>query len=323
MLASDFEERSAAGVGWDDVGDLTSVTTVEAILKLVRDAYPQARPGWHITSAHQLHKFRNVMDVGHRVVTYDPGNRRYVLGTVDGPYQYSTDVLPACAHIRKVAWQKHVWRDLLTTGTRNTLGSTLAIFEPGDAVLNELDDVARRNAPPETPVEEAAAAEEQAEELGDLRRDTIDRAHEFIKDRLLRLLPDDMERLVACLLRALGYRATVTPKGRDRGRDVVASPDGLGFESPRIFAEVKHRTKSIGAPEVRAFIGGLRNGDRGLYVSTGGFSQEAKYEAERASVPVTLVNLDDLASLVVEHYDRFEPEGRTLIPLTRIYWPVT
>jgi restriction system protein len=89
-----------------------------------------------------------------------------------------------------------------------------------------------------------------------------------------------MEELVAALLRAMGYKARVTPKGPDRGRDVVASPDGLGFQHPRVFAEVKHRPKdSMGAERIRSFLGGLREGDCGLYVSTGGYTKDAHYEA--------------------------------------------
>jgi restriction system protein len=65
----------------------------------------------------------------------------------------------------------------------------------------------------------------------------------------------------------------------------------------------------------------LRQGDRGLYVSTGGFSREAKYEAERAPVPVTLIDLTDLASLIVTHYESFDVEGRVILPLVRVYLP--
>jgi restriction system protein len=43
-----------------------------------------------------------------------------------------------------------------------------------------------------------------------------------------------MQDLVAGLLRALGYKKRVSPAGPDRGKDIVASPDGFGFESPRI-----------------------------------------------------------------------------------------
>ena len=70
---------------------------------------------------------------------------------------------------------------------------------------------------------------------------------------------------MAGMLKAMGYCARVTPKGPDGGRDVIASPDALGLESPRIVAEVKHRKGAMGASAVRSFIGGLRAGDRGLH----------------------------------------------------------
>ena len=95
-----------------------------------------------------------------------------------------------------------------------------------------------------------------------------------------------MEHFVAGLLRAMGYRTTVSPTGADRGVDVFASPDGLGLEEPRVFVEVKHRrTEAMGAQALRSFLGGRTAGDRCLYVSTGGFTKDARYEADRSAVP--------------------------------------
>jgi hypothetical protein len=65
----------------------------------------------------------------------------------------------------------------------------------------------------------------------------------------------------------------------------------------------------------------LRPGDRGLYVSTGGFTREARYEGERATHPATLIDLGELASLVIQHYESFDVEGRVLLPLVRVYLP--
>lgn len=87
--------------------------------------------------------------------------------------------------------------------------------------------------------------------------------------------------------------------------------------------EVKHRSQAMGAPDVRGFVGALRSPSRGLYVSTGGFTREAYYEGERASVPVTLIDLDELAALITEHYEGFDSEARALLPLVRVYWPAS
>ena len=130
-----------------------------------------------------------------------------------------------------------------------------------------------------------------------------------------------MQELLATILRAMGFKTRVAPPSPDRGVDVFASPDGLGLQEPRIKAEVKHRGVATGAQELRSFIGGLRPGDRALYLSTGGFSKDAKYEADRCNIPLTLIDLDGLAQLVEQQYESFDSDGRSLLPLTKIYWP--
>lgn len=77
----------------------------------------------------------------------------------------------------------------------------------------------------------------------------------------------------------------------------------------------------MGASEIRSFTGGLRQGNKGVFVSIGGFTKEAKYEAERSNTPMTLIDLDGLVKLIVQYYDSFDTETSTLIPITKIYWP--
>jgi restriction system protein len=111
-------------------------------------------------------------------------------------------------------------------------------------------------------------------------------------------------------------------KVRIEARDIIASPDGLGLEQPRIVVEVKHRpNQQMGSQEIRSYLGGRHKDDRGLYVSTGGFSKDAKYEADRASIPLTLMDIDDLVEVIIEYYEQLDLPSRSLLPLTRIYWP--
>lgn len=149
----------------------------------------------------------------------------------------------------------------------------------------------------------------------------MEKGREFIKDKILKLEWDEMEDLVAGVLRGMGYKTRKSTKGADRGVDIIASPDGLGLEQPRIKAEVKHREGAVGAKDLRSFIGGLRSNDRGLYVSTGGFSKEAKYEAERSTIPVSLIDIDELTKLIIENYENLDNDTKTLIPLVKLYWP--
>ena len=277
--------------------------------------YPAEKPAKVSNAVAMIFKFRAVLRPGQKVTTYNPETREYLVGTIKGEYEYA----PARKyhHVRAVDWSGTVERDSLKAASRNSLGSTLTLFQLNDETADDL-----LNALHGKKAEDVNLSEEK-EELEQLKEDAISRAHELIKDKILKLNDEELELLLTAVLRAMGYKARVTRKGPDRGVDVIASPDGLGLEEPRIKGEVKHRPKTqMGAQQIRSFLGGLRQGDRALYVSTGGFSKDAGYEADRSNIPLTLLNLDDLASLVVTHYENFDMDGKVLIPLTRLYWPV-
>lgn len=316
-LSAEFEKGYVA-IGWNDLGDLTDIKSQEDIKALYRRVYPGERPGQISAGAAMVNKFRGVITKGDKIASYDPSKREYLVGSVESDYHYNPGEIRDYNHLRRVRWIGRVSRDALSPSSRNSLGSIQALFELSEDVAKEL--MANISGQP-TLLREEESHEEKVE-LGQIKEDTIARAHELIKDKLLDLADDEMEQMTAAILRAMGYKPKVMPKGPDRGVDVLASPDGLGLEEPRIKVEVKHRSKTqIGAQEVRSFLGGLRDGDRALYVSTGGFSKEAKYEADRAKHPITLVDLNDLAILIVNHYENFDVEGRVLMPLVRIYWP--
>ena len=321
FLAKEFVEKECVAVGFHEFGSFEQLTTLELFRKRIAEVSPNDPPGRRASGASIGHKFRTVMSPGDYVVTYDPEARTYHLGKVTGPYEYKPGFVTSYDHIRRVAWEREVQRDDLSLSSRNSLGSVLTMFEPGDEVLQEILGT-RASAPRDN----GESGFEDDPALGSdeatIYLEQLSRSHEFISDRINRLSPHEMEQLLAALLRAMGFRARVTPIGPDRGRDVIASPDGLGLQSPRIFCEVKHRKGAIGAPEIRSFTSTLRGEDRGIFLSTGGFTREAKYEGDRAHVPVTLMDLDDLTRMVVEHYEQFDTVGRALVPLDRVYWPV-
>ena len=247
---------------------------------------------------------------------YDPAERLYHIGDISGPCK-PTSESESLTYTRTVKWGKTALRDALSPASKNSLGGIQTIFAVSDEVMSDLEAAGSKPACNDS----SADADDNAANDEETLAATYDNGIELIKDRVNQLDWEDMERLVAGMLEAMGYCARVMPKGPDGGRDVVASPDALGLESPRIVAEVKHRKGAMGAPAVRSFIGGLRAGDRGLYVSTGGFTKEARYEADRANVPVRLLDLDAFVRHYVDIYDKANDDTRSILPLTRIWWP--
>jgi restriction system protein len=312
FLIDDFEKNSVVAIGWDELGDISSYNDPEKLKMFIKETYPEFNAGQLGMAASQVNKFKFDFNKGDFAVSYNPEERVYFLGEILSNYIYQENK-EYYNHVRKVKWLGKVNRDDLKTSTRNTLGAISTIFninaEAAEDILNSLKG--------KKPLEE----EEQEEELEIIKEDVISNSSEFIKDKVIALNWEEMQELVAGVLRAMGYKTMVSPKGADRGKDIMASPDGLGLEEPRIVVEVKHRKGRMGAPEIRSFTGGLRRGSKGLYVSTGGFSHEAKYEAERSEIPVTLIDSDILVQLIIQYYDQFDNDSRSLIPLTKIYWP--
>jgi restriction system protein len=270
--------------------------------------------------AGQLFRFVKEFKVGDRVVTYDPSSRLYFCGLIAGEYEYHSDAeFEEMLNRRLVRWSHERKKDDLSHSAQNSLGAISTIFRIPDTVSAELWN--ERASP--VAIANEAVIEQEAVSLSAMSFSQIaSSAREAISDRLAALGPYQMQELVAGLLRAMDYKTVVSKPGSDRGRDIVASPDGFGFQDPRIVVEVKHRPgERIGAPDIRSFLGGRHPADKGLYVSTGGFTNEARYEAERANIPLTLIDFEELIEAVTENYSRFDEESRQLLGLRTILWP--
>jgi restriction system protein len=315
FLVDDFLTKNITAIGWNETGDLSKVDSLDKLKELVGKNYPGYKNGQIVSSAGQIYRFLNEFKKGDCVLTYDPSERTYSIGEIVSDYQFN-DQLTEYFHTRNIKWVGKVQRDDLSTSAKNTLGATLTIFDIPPKTREELFSLLEGK-PAKQITDEI---EEESQEI--IKDDFIAKSHEFIKDKIVALNWEEMQELVAGILRAMGYKTRISPKGADRGKDIIASPDGLGLENPKILVEVKHRQGAIGSQEIRSFLGGLRASDKGLYVSTGGFSKDAKYEAERSNVPLTLVDSDMLVELIIQYYDNFDNESKTLVPLKKIYWPI-
>jgi restriction system protein len=314
-FVTQFIDENMVAIGWSEAGDYLSLQTREELSRRFSSVWPDQTARQIQVGAGQVFRFLHELSIGDDVLTYDPGSRLYHLGKIVGEASYEPQLLDRLPVRRPVEWLNSVGRDSLTDSTKNSLGAILTIFKLPQSAAEEILARIAGNAP-------AECEDTPAIEARDPYFDIEDQAIERVKDKILSLTWDELQELVAALLRALGYRTMVSPAGPDRGRDILASRDGFGFEPPRIVVEVKHRRGAMGAPEVRAFLGGRHSDDRGLYVSTGGFTREAQYEADRASTVTHLMNLDDLARALIEQYDQLDQSGQSLLRLQRIYWPL-
>jgi len=132
----------------------------------------------------------------------------------------------------------------------------------------------------------------------------------------------EFQELVAALLRGMGYYTPfVAPKGKDGGVDVIAYRDPLGTVSPRIKVQIKHRDNSATVQEVRQLMGLLqKDGDVGMFVSSSGFTSDAKNTARGSHVHVELVDIDRFIALWQEFYPKLTDEDKNILSLVPIYF---
>ena len=124
-------------------------------------------------------------------------------------------------------------------------------------------------------------------------------------DLIKSLTPDGFERLSQRLLRESGFQhVTVTGKSGDGGIDGIGILQVNPFVSFNVLFQCKKYQGSVTPSQVRDFRGAMMGrADKGIIITTGTFTLEAKKEARRDGVPaIELVDGDAL----VDMFERLE-----------------
>jgi restriction system protein len=115
-----------------------------------------------------------------------------------------------------------------------------------------------------------------------------------------------LEHLVLDVLTAMGYggaRGSAEHTGRsgDQGLDGVIRQDPLGLDRIYVQAKCYAADRSVGRPEIQEFVGALHGAqaDRGIFITTGRFTSEAKDYADRVAARLVLIDGLRQAELMV------------------------
>jgi restriction system protein len=154
--------------------------------------------------------------------------------------------------------------------------------------------------------------------FNDLQEKAIEGMIKFINAKN----PYEFQDLIAALLRGMGYYTPfIAPKGKDGGVDIIAYKDPLGTTIPRIQVQIKHRENTASVKEIRELMGLLhKDGDVGLFVSSGGFSPDAKSTARASNVHIELIDQNKFIELWQEFYNKLSDIDKNLFPLRPIYF---
>lgn len=319
----DLVSNGFISIGWPLMGDLSVVGNDKDAMKAkVAAAYPNAKPNAIPGTAGTLLAFTFRMKQGDLVIYPHKPDSTLNFGQIASDYYYE----PAVAlhrNRRKVDWLRTgVPRTTFSKPARYEVGSAVTVFRVKnhtDEFLEFIHGAPAREQVPAAAIAPEEAAEAAADEPNAERIETYTR--DFVIDTLMSELEGvQFEHFVAHLLEAMGYRTQVTQVSGDGGFDIIAHRDPLGLEPPIIKVQCKRTTTSMSSPDVQRLTGTLAPGgsELGLFVTLGAYTKDAQHLG-RTRQDLRLVNGKELVELVFQHYDRFAPEYKRLLPMRSVY----
>jgi restriction system protein len=323
-------ETGTAIIGWEELPDLTPCTTRDALRALMESVYPDQKPKTLMNWESQVWPFRDSIAAGDLVVLPLKTRADIAVGRVKGPYQYRTDLSTTPLHTRPVEWLKEFPRSAFDKDLLFSFGAFMTICRISrheaeqrvEAMLqgSKWSPKTVQTGAPKSQEPPPAGAGDKTDE--NALPDIEEQSQDLIRERIAqRFKGHGLATLTAAILEAQGYRARTSLPGIDGGVDIMAGSGPLGFDAPRLIAQVKSQDAKVDVKVLRELTGvmGRVHADHALLVGWGGFTQAARTEAAADYFKLRLWDAGDLIRAVQAHYEQLPEDIRAEVPLKRVW----
>lgn len=313
-FVKELKKNNNIAIGWNDLGELDYLTQVDAVPQKIEERLEKDLKRTYerdssvsrgITKGIILN-FTRKMKKGDVVLVPSP-DRKVLIGKITGPYMYKEDWRGKCHYRRRrtVEWiSRELNRDDLPEEIKSSLFSWLTVFN--------VDKHRER-------IERLLGVRPKIKEE-EVSGDRL--ANEIVK-RIRTLSPREFEEFVSHLFGMIGFETATTEYVGDKGVDVIGglSPEGLTNISLKI--QVRRIKGNIGIYDVQRLRGTLGVDDHGAIVTTSGFTNQAREEAEaEGRKPIALVDGEMLVDLILGHYDELDEKYKKILALKRMELPL-
>ena len=261
-------------VGWDDVPDLSLLTSRDELLPLLLSCYQDEAENTLKNWETQLWAFSHRIELNDLVILPRKRTSTVAFGTAIGKYLFEPNGPSGCKHRIPVSWiRTDIPRQSIDSDLRFSIGGAMTVFQVArhDAerrfrVLVAEPSVAPSTVPSDAIGSDVAANESVAPDLAQLALDQI--ADHISK----KFRGHELERLVEAVLRAQELVTNRTNPGPDGGVDILCGRGALGLDRPRLCVQVKSQDQAVDVKVIRELQGSLSTfgADAGLIVSWGG-----------------------------------------------------
>ena len=168
------------------MGEITPSLPDDEISRRFSELWPREKPATRRTWSGQVKRFHREIEVEDTVVTYDPETRLYHLGDIQSSAEIrvrSVDDQDRHEFVRDVVWTDQCPRDGLSIGTRNTLGSSLTLFQVSGSAAEELLEYSSERLQLE-PGTDGTSPEVDRMDDEDVFQEYVARSEQLIEDRI-------------------------------------------------------------------------------------------------------------------------------------------
>jgi restriction system protein len=306
---------------WDDFDvDLRKINSQEDLYKILIKKYDLPKEKTAINWASQIWPIAHRMKEEDWVVLPSKVNRTLHFGKIVGEYVYDESLGSPYYHYRNIDWfALDIPRDRFDQDILYSLGAFMTVCRIHKNNAEErIKQMAKNNwyTKPKIGIE-------TIEEIGEESKIDLDEyIFDQISERIIQKFKGHrMEDLINEILKAKGFTTYRSPEGTDHGVDLLASPDTLGFGSPKICIQVKTNDTPIDRPTLDQLIGTMSNynANYGMLVSWSGFKTSVIREIPKQFFKVRLWDSRTIIQEIFNNYEKLSDEIKTEIPLKRVW----
>lgn len=311
---------------WDGLNlDLSQYSDKQKLIGYLLNFYDDAKPNTVRNWLGQIYPIAHRIKIGDWIVLPSKLKSAIHIGKVMGEYVYDPKAGNPFYHYRNVDWfAQDIPRSNFDQDILYSLGAFMTVcqIQRNDAE-ERIKSMGRNNW--KVKVSDIITDKITAIETNDERTSFFDleeHSNDLISNWIIRKFKGDrMESLIESILKAKGYTTYRSPKGTDKGIDLLAAPGPMGFGSPRLCVQVKTSDMPVDRPTLSQLIGSIHNynADQGLLVSWSGFKNTVEEERSVQFFKVRLWGQKEIINELIENYDKLDDDIKAEIPLKRIW----
>jgi len=302
--------------------DLKLIKSKMDLYKTLLEDYPQEKKGSIRNWTAQLFPFANEMSKGDWVVLPSKMKSAIHFGEIKGDYEYHPNADAPFFHSRRVDWfAKDIPRSNFDQDILYSLGAFLTVCRISRNNAEERIKAMYQNKwQPTRPAIKSIDSESDIESQGliDLEQYSRDQIAKYI---IQKYKGHGMAVIIEAILKAKGYTTYRSPEGPDKGVDILAAPEPLGFGRPRLCVQVKTGDAPIDRPTLDQLLGSMQNfnAEQGLLVSWAGFKTSVDKEIPSQFFRIRLWDQSTIINELLVVYDKLSEDLKAELPLKRIW----